>query len=80
MRCCYDVSLVSEFLHVNVSANSATVTYEVRHIMLKHSKITVNFNLYNIDGKIPLHIFLENYTPQEQKYLDLLLRTTIIPN
>jgi len=43
-------------------------------IIIAKSKYPVNFNLYNIDGKIPLHILLENYTSQDEKYLDLIIK------
>ena len=47
--------------------------YTLIDIIIKQSQYQINFNLYNINGKIPLHILLENYTTDDESYLDILL-------
>lgn len=47
--------------------------YTLVDILLKETKYPINFNLYNIDGKIPLHMLLENYTIDDEFYLEKIL-------
>jgi len=49
--------------------------YTIIDIIIAQSKFPINFNLYNIDGKIPLHILLENYTSNsdDDLYLEKIL-------
>jgi ankyrin repeat protein len=37
-------------------------TYNLIDLFLNSKKIITNLNLYNIDGKLPLHILLDNYS------------------
>jgi hypothetical protein len=36
--------------------------------------IMPNFNLYNIDGKIPLHIILENFSSNIEPYIETIIQ------
>jgi len=37
------------------------------------NEIPCNFNLYNIDGKLPLHIILENFSTSIESYLETII-------
>jgi ankyrin repeat protein len=46
--------------------------YNMIDLFLKND-IVANFNLYNIDGKIPLHIILENFSSNIEPYLETII-------
>lgn len=58
-------------LHYAIIENN----YEILHILLEslHTKNIINLNLWNIDGKIPLHICLEHYEDKFAPYLDTMI-------
>jgi len=41
--------------------------------LFMNSKIIVNYNLYNIDGKLPLHVILESYSDTVESYLEEII-------
>ena len=47
--------------------------YNMLPLFLKSKSQIVNFNLYNIDGKLPLHIILENYSDVIEPYLEEII-------
>lgn len=47
--------------------------YNMIDLFLKN-EIMPNFNLYNIDGKIPLHIILENFSSNIEPYLEIIIQ------
>lgn len=47
--------------------------YNMIDLFLKNN-IMPNFNLYNIDGKIPLHIILENFSSNIEPYLEIIIQ------
>ena len=47
--------------------------YNMIDLFLKND-IMPNFNLYNIDGKIPLHIILENFSSNIEPYLEIIIQ------
>jgi ankyrin repeat protein len=49
--------------------------YEILHILLEsqNTKNIINLNLWNIDGKIPLHMLLEHYEDKVSSYLDIMI-------
>ncbi len=46
--------------------------YNMVNLFLNNN-IAANFNLYNIDGKLPLHIILENYSSGIEPYLETIV-------
>lgn len=44
--------------------------------ILIDSKLPLNFNLWNIEGKLPLHLLLENYSTDNMYYVDKILEKT----
>ncbi len=48
--------------------------YNMIPIFLNSKTQVVNFNLYNIDGKLPLHIILENYSDTIEQYLEEIIK------
>ena len=46
--------------------------YEIIEILI-NKKLNLNLNLWNIDGKIPLHMILENYTSNFNQYLSKII-------
>jgi ankyrin repeat protein len=57
-------------LHYTIIENN----YEILNYIINSEIINkTNFNLWNIDGKIPLHILLENYVESFDEYMSKLI-------
>jgi ankyrin repeat protein len=50
--------------------------YIISTEILNNNNVNVNVNLWNLDGKLPLHIFLENYDERYEDLLEKLLEKT----
>lgn len=47
---------------------------ELFEIINRNTKESLNYNLWNIEGKIPLHFLLENKPDRLENYLDIILK------
>jgi ankyrin repeat protein len=56
-------------LHHSIMENNYSCIVELS----KYDKYNVNYNLWNMDGYIPIHILFFNYTNDKQYYIDLLI-------
>lgn len=58
-------------LHYGIIEGSFSCVIEL--ITFKYINHTLNCNLWNIDGKIPIHLFFSGYTSDKLYYIDLLM-------